>query len=494
MNDGTSTSESASARVREELGHPVIDADGHIQEYLPHLLEFLRDSLGQPLFDQYVSERSPLTAILGEQSDLEQRTRRRVPQSAWWGTPARNTLDLATSVLPRLLYERLDEFGIDFAVLYPTKAMGMAGVDREDMRLGLCQGFNRYAAEVYGRFADRLTVAGVIPMHRPEEAVAEIRTCHDLGLKVVGLPEGVLRPIAEPGAPSPWLIPGQTHWFDTFGVDTAYDYDPVWEALDELGMAATFHGGMGNLMPFTYTSVTNYVHNHVGFFADRMQKLCKSLFLGGVTNRFPQLNIAFLECGIGWACSLLMDLVEHWEKRNIDALRERLDPATIDWERLEELFLAYGDDAIAGQSPDELRQGMHSVPAVGVVPPELDEFAAAGIETKADIETRFVPRFYFGCEADDRAVAFAFSRANAFGATLRPIFSSDISHWDVEEMAGVVDEAHSLVRGGLLTDDQFRQFVFDNPARLFTDRNPSFFEGTAVQAPVEGLRVGGMAR
>ena len=30
-----------------------------------------------------------------------------------------------------------------------------------------------------------------------------------------------------------------------------------------------------------------------------MHRLCKSLFLGGVTRRFPDLNIAFLECGVG---------------------------------------------------------------------------------------------------------------------------------------------------------------------------------------------------
>ena len=33
----------------------------------------------------------------------------------WWTLPAANTLDRATAHLPRLLYERLDDFGIDFA-------------------------------------------------------------------------------------------------------------------------------------------------------------------------------------------------------------------------------------------------------------------------------------------------------------------------------------------------------------------------------------------
>ena len=57
--------------------------------------------------------------------------------------------------------------------------------------------------------------------------------------------------------------------------------------------------------------------------------LCKSLFLGGVTRRFPTLNFAFLEGGVSWAAALLSDLVGHWEKRNRTALAH-LDPAAID--------------------------------------------------------------------------------------------------------------------------------------------------------------------
>ena len=46
-------------------------------------------------------------------------------QEAFWAVPTRNTLDRATELLPKLLYERLDEFGIDFTVLYPTSALGV---------------------------------------------------------------------------------------------------------------------------------------------------------------------------------------------------------------------------------------------------------------------------------------------------------------------------------------------------------------------------------
>ena len=473
------TSRRGSAGVRAGLEHPVVDADGHIQEYLPAALPYLRDALGADLFRRYIEQPSPLALIMGDGATDSHRTQ--IPQSSWWGTPARNTRDLATAVIPRLLHDRLDEFGIDYAVLYPSKALGVAGVADAELRTGLCRGFNNFFAGVYGPYADRMTVGGVIPMHHPAEAVAELRHCHELGLKVVGFPEGVTRPIAEPGHPSPWLMPGQTHWFDTFAIDSEYDYDEVWAETERLGFAATFHGGIGNIMPFQFTSTSNYVYNHIGFFGQRMQRLCKSLFFGGVTNRFPRLNIAFLECGVGWASSLLVDIIEHWEKRNLDALEHNLDPALIDYELFEQLMRTHGSDLLGPESGD-LRARLHDIPAVGVEPADRDEFSAARIDHKRDIYDRFVPRFFFGCEADDRTVAFAFSSANPFGAKLQPIFSSDISHWDVEDMAGVVDEAFGLVRNGVLTEDNFADFVFRNPVRMFTDAAPNFFAGTPVES------------
>ncbi len=84
-------------------------------------------------------------------------------------------------------------------------------------------------------------------------------------------------------------------------------------------------------------------------------------------------------------------------------------------------------------------------------PEQLDEFAAAGLRSVADIRDRFVPNFYFGCEADDRLVAWAFDeRINPAGARLRPIFGSDISHWDVPDMTEPVEEAYELVEDGII--------------------------------------------
>jgi predicted TIM-barrel fold metal-dependent hydrolase len=380
------------------------------------------------------------------------------------------------------LYDRLDEFGFDYVVLYPTLAFGSTGIDDEDLRLGLVRGYNNFFADVYGPYADRMTVAGLIPMHSAEEALAELDHCKKIGLKVVSIPHGVVRPIPQPVLDngSPYLWPGQRHWLDTFGLDSDIDYDPVWQRFQDHGFAVTAHGGM-TLPPNVYSSITSFTYNHMGSFVQMMYPLAKSLYLGGVTARFPQLPIAFLECGVAWACAMLHDLVEHWEKRSREGV-EWTNPANIDLSQMEGLMREH-----AGDFPDlEDRFAELIAPLANpVTTPEcLDEWVHVAVEKVTDIRDRFVDSLYFGCEADDRTTAFAFSPANAFSATLKVVLSSDIGHWDVRDMHRVLPHACSLVEEGLLTPEQFADFTFRFPMQLHTAVNPDFFEGTAVAGAV----------
>ena len=114
--------------------------------------------------------------------------------------------------------------------------------------------------------------------------------------------------------------------------------------------------------------------------------------------------------------------------------------------------------------------------------PIRDEWRHVGAASKDELIGLFAPSFFFGCEADDRTIAYAFSPANNRGFQLKPIFSSDIGHWDAGDIAGVVAESYELVEDEVLTEDQYRLFVYENPARLFLGQNPRFFEGTRVAA------------
>ncbi|MDB5108561.1 MAG: hypothetical protein JWM69_1502 [Candidatus Binatus sp.] len=111
-------SESEAQKIRAGLKHPVIDADGHWLEFGPVILDQLEKFGGSRAVEGFRAFNVHVSKLLTATSQDRQRKRR--AQEAFWAVPTRNTLDRATEILPRLLYNRLDEFGMDFTVLYPT--------------------------------------------------------------------------------------------------------------------------------------------------------------------------------------------------------------------------------------------------------------------------------------------------------------------------------------------------------------------------------------
>ena len=115
-------------------------------------------------------------------------------------------------------------------------------------------------------------------------------------------------------------------------------------------------------------------------------------------------------------------------------------------------------------------------------PIERDDFRETGINDVADIAAIF-ERFFFGCEADDSTIPQAYARQTLpEGIALQPILGSDLGHWDVRDMREVIPEAGELLDDGLVSKDDFRRFACDNPIRLHGGMNPTFFDGTIVEA------------
>jgi len=478
-----------SAQVRARVNHPIVDSDGHMIEFEPDVLDCIKRVGGAKIVDAYISAIAGSRLFGWDYVTPEERIDKRIARSPWWGAPAKNTLDRATASLPRLLYERLDEFGIDYAVLFPSVGMTATYPKDEDVRRAVCRGYNTYYADLYRDYSDRMTAAAIIPMQTPREAIEELEyAVNVLGLKVVFMQAYVRRPIPAAVREAPqaarWAF-----WLDTYGLDSAYDYDPVWAKCLELKVAPCFHTGATGWG--SHNSISTYCYNHIGNFATAGEAVCKSLFMAGVTRRFPKLKFGFLEGGVGWACNLYADLIGHWEKRNIDAL-EHLNPANLDRKLFIELFKRYGGRMVEkldqlGKDPLGLGAGAGLDEERLKEPPMKDEWARCEISRAEDIRELFVNNFYFGCEADDPINAWAFNdKVNRFGARLKAIFSSDISHWDVPNMNEVVEEAYELVEKELITEADFRDFVFANPVSFFGGVNPDFFNGTAIE--VEAAR------
>lgn len=469
---------SRSAAVREGRDHPIIDADGHFLELSPLFVDAVAQHIegwgGAALRERFLGagvlpydQRSPGTAADASET--------RAPARPWWGWPTRNTLDRATGHLPALLYERLDELGIDFTILYPSHGLAYTDMFDAELAQGAARAVNELNAAQFALYADRMTPAAVIPMHTPEQAIEEAEhAVNVLGLKAILIAGYVTRPVPAIHREHPELLP-LVNWLDTFALDSVHDYDPFWAKCVELGVAPVSHSGV--IFWRSTRSTSSFMYNHLNALAHSHEALCKSIFMGGVTRRFPTLSFGYLEGGVGWACGLYADMIGHWDKRNGEAVRA-LDPAELDVDELMNLIEKYGDDELRGRG-DELRAwfGQHQP---GREP--LDEWSACEITDAHDIYDLFVPRFYFGCEADDPINAWAFNdTVNPFKAKLRAMFGSDISHWDVPDMAESVHEAWEQVEDGRLTEADFRDFTFTNVVNLHGGMNPKFFDGTVVE-------------
>ena len=304
------------AEIRSRLNHPIIDGDGHWIEYGPVFAERMRKVAGDKAADGFLAHtrRIPDTLSLS----IEERQRRGVAMEGYWGRQSTNTRDRATAMLPRMLYDRLDELGIDFGIIYPTAGLGLPRIPDDETRRAVIRGFNIVTAEYFRDLSDRLTPAAVIPMYTPDEAIAELDfVTKELGSKVGMFGSGIARrlKIAEDVDPA---LARFTVSYDQLGIDSPYDYDAVWHKCRELKMAPTFHTG-GRSFGLR-NSPSNFTFNHIGHFAAAGHAVAKALFLGGVTRRFPDLRFGFLEGGVGWGCQLFADLIEHWERRGAKGL------------------------------------------------------------------------------------------------------------------------------------------------------------------------------
>lgn len=468
-----------SSKLRDRLNHPVIDTDGHILESPLVLADYVKKIGGADMVERLFTRVGGFNRGPGAP--------KRVPWPIFTGA---HTIDQATYMLPRLYARRLEEAGVDFSTLYPTLGFRCQTIEDDELRQVACRALNTMYADVFREVRDRMTPAAVIPMNTPDEGIAELEFCvKELGLRALMTANEVRRTPKLILEQAPQLA-GKLDEYCSLTIDSPYDYDPFWAKCLELKVVPAGHS-----MPFsgTHNSPFNYIYNRLGFWMTYGHAAARGLFLSGTTQRFPGLNFAFLEGGAWWGVALYNDLVEFWQKRNMKTMMEYHDPANVDLKLMEEMVRRYGDDAISAERvmPDVHKEVRNARTPSGEVPGFVNDWTTINIQKKEDIRDAYVEPFYFGCEADDSLNYTAFNaRGNKMGAKLKAMFSSDLGHWDVKDMGGVLAEAWEQVEHGLITEEDFRDFTFVNPMTLQTRVNPDFFKGTAVEGAVASYMKG----
>ena len=469
------------AQIRQEIGHPIVDADGHFMELGPlmndEIVAYLEEAGGAALREKFIASPANIldTAVFQADRTVPEVQRGWFSMPSWWGNPVSDAHDRATAHLPKLLYDRLDEFGIDYMMAYPSWSLGMLDTRDDELRAPVLRAVNRYVSRQFTPYADRLTSAALIPMNNPTEAVTELRyAVRVLGFKSAVMAGHAIRTLTDDPA-------DQAYRLDCFGIDSEYDYDPFWAACVELGVNPVTHSSLQAHMPTR--SVSNYAFNHIGGLAGNHCELAKSLVMGGVFARHPTLRVGFLEGGVAWAISLLADMIGHWDKRRAGAI-EDLDPAKLDVDAVIRALDEHGEPAVRAQL-ERIRGDFSRPPGR---PTQLDDFAAAQLSSVSEIIDVFENKMFFGCEADDPLVGWATGTTIKHRpVTLRPILGTDISHWDAPIMNEVIVEAFELLDDNVIDAADFKAFTFDNPVLLHQSANPGFFTGTSCEKEAAAL-------
>src|SRR5215210_717107 len=177
--------EHRAAEIHSELGHPVIDGDGHWMEPIPIFLEHLREAGGPDAVDRMRTTWRRNDAWY--RASPQERQHHRMRRFIWWGVTS-NTYDKATALLPALLNERLPELGIDFAVMYPSFGLTINAISEDDLSRAAARAYNTMTAEMFGPFEKRFAPVAIIPARTPQSAIAELEyAVGKLGFKAIML-------------------------------------------------------------------------------------------------------------------------------------------------------------------------------------------------------------------------------------------------------------------------------------------------------------------
>src|SRR5437868_1094219 len=100
---------STSAQIRARLEHPIVDSDGHLQEFFPAFVDVLREVGGQAVTQRFLDmvKEAPLGIrtkggpVFGLHYPFsKERLEYRTPRGSWWSAPIVPVEDAATRMLP----------------------------------------------------------------------------------------------------------------------------------------------------------------------------------------------------------------------------------------------------------------------------------------------------------------------------------------------------------------------------------------------------------
>jgi predicted TIM-barrel fold metal-dependent hydrolase len=324
----------------------------------------------------------------------------------------------------KLRMEKLESIGVVAEVLFPNGVPFQEnrfddfarGGNRELQQEGR-QAYNRWLVDFCAETPHRRKGQMVMDFSDVGEAVRDVYWAKENGLGGISLPG---------------MNPGDTFLFDP-------QLDPIWAAIEEVGLPVTQHGGAGlpAYQPPGFALIMMVVAEN-GFFSNRSLWM---LIAAGVFDRFPGLRVSYIETQV------------HILKAVIEYLDMHLDP-TNDWMGFAKMM---GRERIFTRQPSEY---FGTNVFVGLSPFSPRQIPLDDLMGK-DEHQASLPGFHIGVDAT--------------------MYGVDYPHFEsiFDRNAG---EVATLLTHPSVTEQDAEKIFLANPARALD------FDLDALQPPIE--RVG----
>ena len=204
--------------------------------------------------------------------------------------------------------QRMDEYGIQSAVLYPN-LLGfycetfMKTADRE-LGIECVRAYNDFLADWCATDPDRLVPVAFLPFWDIDATVAEAKRAAKRGHRGVILSSD----------------------FAAIGLPELYDpyWDPLYAVVQDMGLSVNFHAAFADktmdearkVQRLVVANKAAYVKGSTMMFMNNAKSMC-DIILFGVCHRFPKINFVSVESGASWL-PFLMEMVD-WQWKNSGA-------------------------------------------------------------------------------------------------------------------------------------------------------------------------------
>lgn len=180
--------------------------------------------------------------------------------------------------------KHMDQLGVDIQVLHATIFI-RDFVSRPDSEIAICNGWNRWLADIWKQSDNRLRWTCVLPLRTMDHAIQQLHYAKENGAC------GVFMRAVE----------GERVLHDPY-------FDPLYDEAVRLDMPMIVH--IGNSNDYINDTLSQYLGPGSTFWTIRLMTVgaCHSIILNGLMDRTPGLRYGFVEASSQWVPYLMADL------------------------------------------------------------------------------------------------------------------------------------------------------------------------------------------